>query len=33
MIDKRIFLSIDECAYGLGGAGDMGPNLKSARRI
>jgi alpha-N-arabinofuranosidase len=29
MIDKKIFLSIDEYAYGLGGRG-MGPNLKSA---
>jgi alpha-N-arabinofuranosidase len=31
MIDKKIFLSIDEYAYGLGGGGrGMGPNLKSA---
>ena len=31
MIDKKIFLSIDEYAYGLGGGGrNMGPTLKSA---
>ena len=31
MVDKKIFLSIDEYAYGLGGGGrNMGPNLKSA---
>lgn len=31
MINKKIFLSIDEYAYGLGGGGrGMGPNLKSA---
>src|SRR6185437_4902731 len=31
MVDKKIFLSIDEYAYGLGGGGrGMGPNLKSA---
>jgi alpha-N-arabinofuranosidase len=31
MIDKKIFLSIDEYAYGLGGGGrGMGPNLQSA---
>lgn len=31
MLDKKIFLSIDEYAYGLGGGGrGMGPTLKSA---
>jgi len=31
MVEKRIFLSIDEYAYGLGGGGrPTGPNLKSA---
>jgi alpha-L-arabinofuranosidase len=30
MVDKKIFLSIDEYAYGIGGGGRMGPNLKSA---
>lgn len=31
MVDKKIFLSIDEYAYGLGGGGrGMGPTLKSA---
>lgn len=30
MIDKKIFLSIDEYAYGGGGGRGMGPNLKSA---
>jgi alpha-N-arabinofuranosidase len=31
MIDKKIFLSIDEYAYGLGGGGrPTGPNLKSS---
>ena len=30
MVDKKIFLSIDEYAYGMGGGGRGGPNLKSA---
>jgi alpha-N-arabinofuranosidase len=30
MVDKKIFLSIDEYAYGLGGPRGMGPSLKSA---